>query len=426
MSRAPEWVVAPPPQQHVADTVQEFVRATGAYPDGVWAAPGRVNLVGEHLDYNGGPVLPLAIEHRSMVAVRRRRDGHVRLQSRQDESSWQGRLDDLRPGAVPGWAAYAAGVLWALREAGHELSGLDLVVDGRVPVGAGLSSSAALTCAVAVSLADLADLPGAAATDEDGRRALAQACMRAENEFAGAPTGGMDQAVVLRARARSALLLDCTTFEAEHVPFPLSGSGTAPDLALLVVDTRAHHSLVDGQYGSRRAGCEEAARRLGVQRLAEVTPDDLDTALGRLGESVSGGGDESGGDGDGDGRTEDLQRYLRHVVTETERVHRVVARLRAGRVDRIGEDLTASHVSMCDDYRISTPELDLVVESATDAGSLGARMTGGGFGGSAIALCAADAVEEVAAAVADAFARAGYRPPGFLPFAPSGPAERVA
>ncbi|MFC3689364.1 galactokinase [Aquipuribacter hungaricus] len=400
---APDLVPAADPAEHLATVTDAFRELAGTAPEGVWAAPGRVNLVGEHLDYNGGPVLPFAIEHRGLVAARRRDDGRWRLVSRQDDAVWEGGADDLVPGTVPGWAGYAAGVLWALREAGHDVPGLDLVVDGRVPVGAGLSSSASLTSGVAVAVADLAGLPGAEQEDGPGRRALAAACVRAENEFAGAPTGGMDQAVVLRARAGHALLLDCTTFDAEDVPLPLGGDEAAE---LLVVDTRAHHSLVDGRYGGRRTACETAAARLGVQRLAGITPDELPDVLARLDD-------------------EELERVVRHVVTETERVGLVAALLRQGRLDATGPHLLASHASMRDDFQISVPELDLVVTAAVDAGALGARMTGGGFGGSAVVLTPAGTSEQVGAAVHEAFLAAGHGPPGLLPATATGGAHRV-
>lgn len=397
-------VPAADPAEHLASVTAAFTALTGSPPEGVWGAPGRVNLVGEHLDYNGGPVLPLALEHRGLVAAARRDDGVLRLVSAQDEAVWTGTADGLEPGTVEGWAGYAAGVLWALREAGHSLGGLDLVVDGRVPLGAGLSSSASLTCGVAVAAADLLGLPGADEADEAGRRALADVCVRAENEFAGAPTGGMDQAVVLRARAGHALLLDCTSFDAEHLPLPLGGDGQAE---LLVVDTRAHHSLVDGRYGSRRSACEQAAERLRVEHLAAVTPDELPDAMERL-------------------QDEELQRVLRHVVTETRRVGQVAALLREGRLDATGDLLTESHASMRDDFRISVPELDLVVEEAVAAGALGARMTGGGFGGSAVVLCPAGTSRAVGAAVHAAFLTAGFGRPGLLPVTAAAGAGRVA
>ncbi len=400
----PDLVPAADPAEHLAAATAAFEALAGARPAGVWAAPGRVNLVGEHLDYNGGPVLPFALEHRGLVAAGRREDGRWRVASQQDDAVWEGGADDLVPGGVPGWAGYVAGVLWALREAGHDLPGLDLLVDGRVPVGAGLSSSASLTCGVAVAVADLAGLPGADADDDSGRRALAEACVRAENEFAGAPTGGMDQAVVLRARQGHALLLDCTTFEAEHVPLPLGGEA---GVELLVVDTRAHHSLVDGRYGGRRQACETAAERLGVGRLADVGQDDLDGALARLDD-------------------EELQAVLRHVVTETDRVVRVAALLREGRLAETGPLLLASHASMRDDFRISVDELDLVVTASVDAGALGARMTGGGFGGSAVVLCPAGTTAAVGGAVHEAFVAAGFGAPGLLPATASASASRVA
>ncbi|HEY5183997.1 MAG TPA: galactokinase family protein, partial [Actinomycetes bacterium] len=219
----------------------------GQQPTGVWAAPGRVNVIGEHVDYNQGLCLPFALEHRTFVAVRPRDDDRVSVWSAQEPLSWEGSLDEITPGAVPGWAGYAAGVPWALRAAGHEVPGLDIVVNGQVPRGSGLSSSAALECAVAVALDELADL--GLGSDDVGRARLAAVCVRAENEIAGAPTGGMDQAAALRARAGHALLLDCRDFSVRHEPFDLGAHG----LALLVIGTRARHALVDGQYGGRRS-----------------------------------------------------------------------------------------------------------------------------------------------------------------------------
>ncbi|MGC1208157.1 MAG: galactokinase family protein, partial [Ornithinimicrobium sp.] len=201
---SPQWLEPSDPAEHAAYLSGVFASAFGRDPDGVWAAPGRVNLIGEHLDYNGGPVLPIAIGHHTMVAVGARADRVIRLRSVQDPATGEGSLDELTPDGMPQWCRYAAGVVWALEEAGHRLPGLDVMVDGRVPSGAGLSSSAALTCAVAVAAADLAGIE--ASPEQSRARMLADACVRAENEFAGAPTGGMDQAVVLRARAGNALL----------------------------------------------------------------------------------------------------------------------------------------------------------------------------------------------------------------------------
>ncbi len=394
---APDWVDADGPHGHLDDVRIAFADAFGAPPEGIWSAPGRVNLIGEHLDYNGGPVLPIAIGHRTMVGASTRSDGRIRMASRQDPAVWEGTRADLDPGRPTGWCGYAAGVLWASRAAGHDLPGLDLMVDGRVPLGAGLSSSAALTCAVAVAAAELA---GHEVNGEAARRELAAICVRAENDYAGAPTGGMDQAVVLRAAADHALMLDCATFDATQIPVP-------DDAELLVVDTRSHHELTDGQYGGRRAACERAAHILGVPSLAALDVTDLPVLLQRLPD-------------------DELRGVVRHVVTEVQRVGEVVAHLRHGALLEAGPSLLASHASMRDDFVISTPELDLVVDSAVAGGAAGARMTGGGFGGSAVVLCPPGERRDIAGAVAMAFAAAGHKAPGMLPVQASGPAARVA
>lgn len=386
----------------------------------VWSAPGRVNLIGEHTDYNAGLCLPIALPHRTYVALRPRTDSRVRLASAQAPGEiWETGLEDVAPGAVSGWGTYVAGVAWALREQlGDQaagITGFDAAVDSCVPFGAGLSSSAALECAVAVALDDVAGL-GLSASDS-GRAALAAACIRAENEIAGAPTGGMDQSASLRAQVGHALLLDCRpgldpTEAVEQVPFDLEAAG----LAVLVMDTRAEHQLVDGQYAERRDTCEAAAQTLGLSSLRELADavaasEDpagaLDVALDKLPDDVA-------------------RRRVRHVVTEIGRVRELVALLREGRVDEIGPAMNASHASLRDDYEVSSVELDVAVEAARVAGALGARMTGGGFGGSAIALVAADRADAVADAVRAAFEREGFGAPGFLLAVPSAPAAAVA
>jgi len=397
------------------EVAEAFRAAYGREPDGVWAAPGRVNLIGEHVDYNGGLCMPFALPHRTFAAVGRRADDTLRVRSVQlpgstaaDAGGWSGRLADVAPGTVDGWAGYAVGVPWALRQDGFDVPGLDAVVDGRVPVGAGLSSSAALECAVAVALDDLAGL--GLGGDDAGRARLAAACVLAENDIAGAPTGGMDQAAALRSRAGSALLLDCRAFAVEQIPFDLAAEG----LELLVVDTRAHHALVDGRYGSRRQACERAARLLGVPALREVAPDALDAASDRVRAGV-----------DDPDEADELVRRLRHVVSEIDRVVGVADLLRAGRIRDVGPALDASHASLRVDYEVSCPELDVACETARTAGALGARMTGGGFGGSAIALVDAERTATVAATVAGAFADEGFAPPAFLRAVPSAAASRV-
>jgi galactokinase len=278
-----------------------------------------------------------------------------------------------------------------------------------VPLGSGLSSSAALECAVAVALNDVAGL--GLGGDDDGRAALAAACVRAENDIAGAPTGGMDQAASLRSRAGSALLIDCTDFSVRHVPFDLAGAG----LELLVVDTRAHHTLQEGQYGSRRELCERAAALLGVRWLREVHAIELDGALDRIRDLV-----------DDPEEADEMGRRVRHVVTEISRVRQTVLLIEGGDLAGVGPLLDASHASLRDDYEVSSRELDVACGTARAAGALGARMTGGGFGGSAIALLRAGTAGEVAEAVTAAFAAEGLTAPAFLRAVPSAPAGRVS
>ncbi|MGB3184666.1 MAG: galactokinase [Ornithinimicrobium sp.] len=390
------WIESSTSAQLARRAELAFAEVFSATPDGVWAAPGRVNLIGEHLDYNGGPVLPLAIPHRTAVAAAGRCDGRVRLRSAQDPTTWDGSMGTLVPGRVPGWCAYAAGVLWAMREAGQTLTGIDLLIDSDVPFGAGLSSSAALTCAVVLAATELS----ARSADAIERRTLAAWCVRAENEFAGAPTGGMDQAVVLRARADHAFLLDCSTFDAEHLAMPTDGE-------LLVVDTRTHHALVDGKYGGRRQASERAAAELGVAALAQVESADLGAALETLGDA-------------------ELRGVVRHVVTETARVRDVAEFLRADRLAEIGALMLQSHASMRDDMAISTPELDLAVKSAMNAGALGARMTGGGFGGSAVVLVRPGERVHVAEYISRAFSQAGCAHPGIIEVHAAQAADRIA
>ncbi len=406
---SPDWLESWSTEEgaHRVEMLFAEVFDDGDAPDGVWSAPGRVNLIGEHTDYNAGLCLPTALPHRTYVALRRRDDDVVRLVSAQAPGQeWTTRLADVAPGAVSGWGSYVAGVAWALAQAGHAVPGFDAVVDSCVPFGAGLSSSAALECAVAVALDEVAGLGLAA--DDAGRAELAAACVRAENEIAGAPTGGLDQAASLRCSEGHALLLDCRPGlspleSATPVPFDLE----AADLTLLVVDTRAEHQLVDGQYAERRATCEKAAELLGLSALREIPARSLPGALDALAPH------------DPDGV---LRRRVQHVVTEIERTAEFADLVRAGRLDDVGPLMLASHASLQLDYEVSARELDLVVEAATRAGALGARMTGGGFGGSAIALVRKDDVDAVVATVQAAFDDAGLRAPGFRLAPPSAPA----
>jgi len=378
---------------------QSFSEAFGSEPSGVWSAPGRVNLIGEHTDYNAGLCLPIALPHRTYAAVRLRADHVLRLRSLQSSEHYELELDDVRAGNPQGWGGYAAGVLWALKDAGHEVSGLDLMLDGQVPLGAGLSSSAALECSVAAAVSDLSDL--GLFGDDKANATLAAICVSAENTIAQAPTGGMDQSAALRCQVGYALLLDCRDGVISQVPFDLSAHG----LSLLIMDTRARYALGDGQYAQRRASCDEAARQLGLPSLREVAVGDLDVTLDRLSD-------------------DEIRARTRHVVTEIDRVSQTVALLREGRLPDVGPLFNASHLSMRDDFGISCAELDVAVEVATTHGALGARMTGGGFGGSAIALVPTDSTADVTSAVMHAFADSGFSAPHCFAVTAGGSAQR--
>jgi galactokinase len=370
-----------------------FTECYGSAADGVWFAPGRVNLIGEHTDYNQGFVLPFAIGSGVAVAAGRRADGQIAAASRQAGSEVvTARVDALAPGAVDGWAAYPAGIAWVLREAGYPVGGANIAIDADLPAGAGLSSSAALECAVALALTELY---GPAAP----RPELAALASRAENEFVGAPTGIMDQSAALLCAAGQALLLDCRSGTGRAVPFDPASGG----LAVLVIDTRTRHALVDGRYQARRAECAQAAAGLGVRSLREV--NDVAGALARLTDPA-------------------LRRRARHVLTENGRVLATAGLLGAGRLADVGPELTASHRSLRDDFQVSWPQADLAVDAAIEAGAAGARMMGGGFGGSVIAIVpAVDAA--VRAAVAGAFAGRGWPGPGFAQAVPSASARRL-
>ena len=382
------------------DVAEAFEGLYGSAPEGVWAAPGRVNLIGEHTDYNDGFVMPFALPHTALAAVSRRTDGVLRLHSSDvDGGVVELRVGDLTPESDRNWTAYPAGVVWALRDAGHTAvaGGADIHLTSTVPTGAGLSSSAALEVVVALALNDLYELGLQ-------RWQLARLCQRAENVYVGAPTGIMDQTASACCEQGHALFLDTRDLSQQQIPFDLAAEG----MTLLVVDTQVKHSHSEGEYGKRRAGCERGAELLGVDALRDVAYEDLDAALARLGDE------------------EEVRRLVRHVVTEDHRVERVVALLRSGGDTRaIGPILTEGHASLRDDFQVSCPELDLVVESAVESGALGARMTGGGFGGSAIVLVEAEDADRVAKAVEEAFGAAGFTAPRVFAAVPSAGARRV-
>ncbi len=368
---------------------EAFRRLHGTAPTGVWSAPGRVNLIGEHTDYNDGFVLPFAIPQRTWVAAAAREDGVLTLATVEDGRTATAepvRVGEVEPGGVRGWAAYPAGVAWVLRQQGIS-GGADLVITGDVPRGAGLSSSHSLEVASALALLGLSERSAS-------RSDVAKWVQVAENDFVGAPTGLLDQTASLCCTDAHVLFLDVRSGQQEQVPFDAARHG----LEVLVIDTRVSHSLVESGYGERRKGCEEAARLLGVPSLR---------------------------DAEGwDGLPAHLQPLVRHVVSENRRVQDTVALLRQDRYEEIGPLLSASHASLRDDYRVSCVELDVAAATAEEAGALGARMIGGGFGGSAIALVPRQVRGEVERRVAKAFAENGFAAPRTFVAVPAAGAGR--
>jgi galactokinase len=372
---------------------------TGAEPDGVWSAPGRANLIGEHTDYNDGFVLPFAIDRRTVAAVRVRDDRRIRVASTFDAEPVEIDLADLAVtefprDAVPEWAAYPLGVAWALLATGVvDPVGVDIAFASDVPVGAGLSSSAAIEGATASALRDVWDLD----LDATG---LARIGRRAENEAVGAPTGIMDQMASMLGRQDAAIFIDCRSLEGTPVDLGFADAG----LELLVIDTRVAHAHSTGGYGDRRAACERGAAALGVKALRDLSPADLDRARELLDDTT--------------------YRRVRHVVTEDQRVLDTVRILHEDGPLAIGDLLVASHVSLRDDFEVSCPELDTAVDAALAGGAIGARMTGGGFGGSAIALVRREDADAVSESVTHAFADSGFAEPGIFVVEPSEGARR--
>ena len=381
-------------------SAEGFRRVFGRPPEGIWSAPGRVNLIGEFTDYNDGFVLPLALPFAAQACAARRDDAatgkhEIDLVSGGSSVIAVG-IDRLRPGTTSDWASYVLGLVWALREGCGGVGGLEIYIDSDVPIGAGLSSSAAIECSVALAVRDLYELPLT-------RQELALLAQRAENEYVGVPTGIMDQTASLRCRAGHALFLDTRTLEVRQVPLDLESGG----LALLVVNTGVRHALGDSAYAARRRDCLRAAKELGVAALRDVPPAQMDAALASLTDDV-------------------VRRRARHVISEDARVLEVVRLLESGRRAEVGPVLSAGHRSLRDDFNVSCAELDAVVDVAVANGALGARMTGGGFGGSAVVLLEAAAVRAVTRAVATAFAERGYGSPETFEVVGCDGASRIA
>ena len=370
---------------------REFVRAFGQTPDIIAAAPGRVNLIGEHIDYSDGYVLPFAIADRTYAAISKRSDNLIRIASVQRKNSIiTHTVEEIQPKLKGSWERYVLSVIWAM-EIKH---GVDVMIDGHVPLGAGLSSSAALECSVAMALNDLFscgfDL-----------ESLARLTQRGENEYVGVPCGIMDQSVSLMAKSGSALLLDCRDLTSRNVAFDVASHG----LELLIIDSKAHHSLTDGGYAERRASCERVVSKLSIRSMRELTLEQLENSSDRL--------------------TEIEFIRARHAVTEIERVLNAVVALEAKNFNLLGELLNSSHASLRDDYAVSCPELNTAVDASLATGALGSRMVGGGFGGSAIALIEAKNTQATIQAVESAFSKNRFKAPRFFTSLPSQGAEII-
>lgn len=371
---------------------EKFLESFGHEPDLVAAAPGRVNLIGEHIDYSDGFVLPFAIKDRTLVAARKRDDSTVRIASVQRRNKVVTvDIKDVKPGLKGEWERYALGVLWSLG-VNH---GVDLLIDGHVPLGAGLSSSAALECSVATAMNHLFDMGY-------NLEELARLTQKAENQYVGVPCGIMDQSVSLMATRGAALLLDCRDLSTRNIPFDVASSG----LELLIIDTQAHHALTDGGYAERRASCESAVVKLGITSLRELSMEQLEVSRSVLTE------------------TEFIR--VRHAVTEMKRVLDCVDALSNSDFEKVGHLINQSHASLRDDYTVSCPELDTAVDAANAAGALGSRMVGGGFGGSAIALIQASKTSETIKGIEKAFSDKGFKAPRFFTSLPSQGAELLS
>lgn len=370
---------------------REFENLFGVKPDLITEAPGRVNLIGEHVDYNQGLVLPFAIDSTTKCAIRERNDEKILISSKQlGEPVFEIELSKLSPKSGPDWTRYFLGVIWSLGIS----RGVEILIDSDVPQGAGLSSSAALECSIALALNELFGL-------EISRVELAQLTQRAENEYVGVPCGIMDQTISLLGKSGNALLIDCRDLSTQQIPLNLESHG----LQLLVVDTRAHHALVDGGYAKRRLQCEEVAKFFNLNSLRDLSIEQLKSQENEL-EPI-------------------LYRRARHVVTEIGRVQSAIKLLQVEDFTSLGETLNQSHESLRDDYEVSCPELDCAVRVARATGALGARMVGGGFGGSAIALVKSGEAGSIANAIERSFSESSFKSPRFFSAIPSDGARLI-
>lgn len=360
-----------------------FTQTFAEHAEGVWSAPGRVNLIGEHTDYTGGFVMPFAIEQRAYVAARRRNDGLVRAIAYGREQT-QVNLKEFDRNTPGDWLGYLAGAAWI---AGDD-RGWDLALGSDIPIGGGLSSSAAITCATLLAMNEIGEW------DFD-LQTLAAMAQRVEHDVIGTPCGIMDQTASLRCIDGHLLMVDTRSLEVAQIPW----LGPVHQLSFIVTDTRTPHQLADGQYALRRLLCEEATVNLGLDQLRDATPDLVEHSLSRL--------------------TPAQAACARHVTTENQRVLRVRELLEAGEPESIGPELTASHASLRDEFKVTVPQLDLAVDASLEAGALGSRMTGGGFGGCTITLVKTEQAAQIQLAIKAAFAHAGFDEPTFFLSNPS-------
>ncbi len=360
--------------------VEAYKENFGVEPEAVVSAPGRVNLIGEHTDYNDGHVLPCAVERRVAVAI-----------GPGDDELYSADFDEKQPlneEKEGGWQDYPRGVAWAVKQAGYAIEDFRASFAGNVPLGSGLSSSAAIEAATVLALDKLFGLG-------IDRKQMASLCMKAENEFVGVASGIMDQYASLLCEVGHALLVDCRSLEEENVPLDLEGAG----LTLLVCDTRVERELGGTEYNDRQETTARAAKKLGLEALRDASETDL--------ENLSG---------------DELKR-ARHVVTEQARVMEAVEALKNRDFEAFGRLLYESHASLRDDYEVSVPELDTFVEVAEEARALGAKVTGAGWGGCAIALIPSAKADELADTTRRRFEGRDFGEPAFYKFTPAAGAE---
>lgn len=375
--------------------IDSFVRQYGSQPQVVVRSPGRVNLIGEHTDYNAGLVMPMATEQGFWVAAGRREDNQLAARSEILDQAGAWNLDEPVPQHKGLWSSYVRGVAAVLRARGLPIGGTNLTIGGDLPVGSGLSSSAALEVGVAMALLTANDTAARVGERVD----LAFLCRQAEHEYAGVPCGIMDQYACLMGQEGRAILLDCRDICHELIPLP-------HDWQIVIIDTQVKHALASGEYAARQKDCrtavEQAGKALGrpIKSLRELDEETLAKLAGKM-EAVP-------------------FKRARHVVSEIARVAAAGKAFRAGDSRRAGELMYASHASLRDDYQVSCRELDLLVEIASQVeGVYGARMTGGGFGGCAVAIAGADGAKRLHEAIEKQYNRAQPRPAKVLLTRPS-------